>query len=188
MRSVTSVSDSESPWHSLLSAYDMYAPIKEWVVLRGHERGICCTSYLTLQSPTPNALLTLDHQTVHPILVSCSYGGEILFWDLSSPTVGHTTNFHNFSIIVHSRRRHFASITCRAAYARAINAGTANPRLRDTLSSAQLNNQNAYIPPARPPARLHVERPHDPFLDARATCLPCLGLSPVHRSALDCRP
>jgi hypothetical protein len=120
---------------------------------------------LTLQSPTPNALLTLDHQTVHPILVSYGYGGEILFWDLSSPTVGHTTNFHNSSIIVHSRRRHFASITRHTACARAINAGTINPRLRDTLSSARLNNQNAYIPPTRPHARLHVEQPHNPFLD-----------------------
>jgi len=99
-------------------------------------------SYLTLQSPTPNASLTLDHQTVlaqhsvHPIVVSCDSGEEILFWDLSPPTVGHTTNFHNFSIIVQSRHCHFASITRRAACARAIRTGTANPRLRDTLSSA----------------------------------------------------
>ena len=74
---------------------------------------------------------------MHPILVSCGPGGEILFWDISSPTGGHTyTNFPKFSIIVHSRRRYFASITRRAACARAISTGTANPRLRDTLSSA----------------------------------------------------
>ncbi len=125
----------------------------------------------------------LAQHTVHPILVSCGSGGEILLWDLSSPTGGHTyTNFPNFSIIVHSRRRHFASITRRAACARAISTGTANPRLRDALSSARLNNLDVYIPPARPPARLHVKRSRDPFLGARAT------LSPVRRSAFDCGP
>jgi len=85
--------------------------------------------------------------TVHPILVSCGSGGEILFWDLSSPTVGHTTKFHNSSIIVHSRRRHFASITRRAAYARAISTGTANrksPFARHTLKRTTQQSECLY--------------------------------------------
>ena len=150
--------------------------------------------YVLSYSSIPNAYpsLTLDHQTVlaqhtvHLILVSCGPGGEYSS-GVSSPTVGHAyTNFPNFSIIVLSRHRHFASITRCAACARAMSTGTANPRLRDILSSARLNNVSVYIPPTQSPARLHVKRSHDPFLDldARATRRPCLGLSPENRSAL----
>jgi len=116
---------------------------------------------------------------VHPILVSCSCGGEIILWDLSSPTGGHTyTNFPNFSIIVRPRCRHFASIAHRAARARDISTSTANPPSRDALPGGKSKHPSAYIPPARPPARLHLKRPHDPFLGARATRQRCLCLCP----------
>jgi hypothetical protein len=87
-----------------------------------------------------------DHQTVlaqhtvHPILISCGPGGEYSS-GVSSLTVGHAyTNFPKFTIIVLSCHHHFTSITHCAACARAMSTGTANPCLRDILSSARLNN------------------------------------------------
>jgi hypothetical protein len=155
--------------------------------------------YVLSYSSIPNAYpsLTLDHQTVlaqhtvHPILVSCGPGGEILFGDLSSPTGGHTyTNFPKFSIIVHSRRRHSSPASPAARLAPVLSALAPQIPVCATLSQAHDSTTylSVYIPPARPPARLHVKRPHDPFLGVRATRRPCVGLSPARRSALDCGP
>jgi len=144
----------------------------EWVVLRGHKEHICCTSYPTFQSPRPDASLTLCHQTaparhpVHPILV---YGGserEILLWDLSSPTVGTPTPiFPTCPIAIRSHRHHFP---CIARRARVVSTSTANAPSCDALPGGRLKHLSSDIPPAQPPARLRVKRPHDPLLGARA--------------------
>jgi hypothetical protein len=158
--------------------------IKEWIVLRGHKKGICCTSYLVLQSPRANAPLTPSPNC--PGTAHCASHSRLLWpWrripPLGSllPTVGHSyTNFPTFSIIVRPRHRHFASIARRAAHARDISTSTANPPSRDALPGGQSKHPSAYIPPARPPARLHVKRTHDAFLGARATRQRCHRLYP----------
>jgi hypothetical protein len=150
--------------------------IKEWVVLRGHKKGICCTSYLTLQLPRPNALLTLSSNC--PGTAHCASHSRLLWlpvWRRNPllPPLGSLLSdrrppLHQFSQLLHHRpprRRHFASIALRAARARDTSTSTADPL-------------SAYIPPARPPARLHVKRLHDPILGARATRQRCLCLCP----------
>jgi hypothetical protein len=150
--------------------------MKEWVVLRGHKEQVCCTSYPTFQSPRSDASMTLCHQTalarhpVHPILV---YGGserEILFWNLSSPTVGTPTPiFPTCPIIIRSHRHHFP---CIARRARVVSTSTASAPSCDALPGGRLKHLSSDIPRARPPARLQSnahttrfwarERPADP--------------------------
>jgi hypothetical protein len=60
--------------------------IKEWVVLRGPKKGICCTSDLTLQSPRPNAPLTLSSNC--PVTAHCASHSRLLWSWRRNPPLG----------------------------------------------------------------------------------------------------
>jgi hypothetical protein len=60
----------------------------------------------------------------------------------------------------------------------ALIVSTADRPSCDALPGGKSEPLSAYIPPARPPARLHVKRPHDPVLGARATRQRCRCLCP----------
>jgi hypothetical protein len=71
--------------------------IKEWVILRGHKKGICCTSYLTLQ-------LTFAHRTV---LAQYTASHSRLLWVwrrnplLGSLLSDRRPHLHQFSQLLH---------------------------------------------------------------------------------------
>jgi hypothetical protein len=142
--------------------------MKEWVVLRGHKEQVCCTSYVTIQFPRPDASLTLCHQAAlarHPVRPILVYGGserEILLWDLSSPTVGSPTPIFPTAPSPSA----LAVTTSPASHAApAPSAPATQMSLHATLSQTHDSEHlSSDIPPSRPPACLHVKRPHDPFL------------------------
>jgi hypothetical protein len=151
--------------------------MKEWVVRHGHKEQVCCTSYLTIQFPKPDASFhqtTLARHPVHPILV---YGGserEILLWNLSSPTVGTPTP----SFPTAPSPSAPAVTTSPASHAAPELSAPApqmplHPTLSQTHDSKYLSPD---IPTAWPPARLRIKRPHDPFLGARSIRRRCLHL------------
>jgi hypothetical protein len=94
-----------------------------------------------------------------------------------------TTKFSDTAIIV--RRGNLASIARRIG---ALSTSTTNPPSRDAFPSAQLKRLGADVPPARPPARIRVKRPHDPLLGARAARRCSVGLHPGRRQACHCGP
>jgi len=63
--------------------------MKEYCILKGHKKEVCCTSLL----PRPSPLLTHTHlppsavtwHPVHPLIVSGGSEGAILHWDLTIP-------------------------------------------------------------------------------------------------------
>jgi len=149
-------------------------------VLRGHKEQVCCMFDLTIQSPRPDASLTLCHQTalarypVHPILV---YGGskrEILLWDLSSPTVGTPTPIFptapppSAPAVTTSPASHSTPTLSPPVPQMSLHA-----MLSQTHDSKHLSSD---IPPTQLPARLRVKRPHHPFLGARSIRRRCLRL------------
>jgi len=142
--------------------------MKEWVVLRGYKGEV----YSLAQHP------------VHPILFCGGSECEIFLWDLSSPTVGTPTPILPTSpITIRPHRHHFP---CIARRARVVGTRTANTPSCDALPGGRLKHLSDDIPPARPPARLRVKRPHDPLLGALSPrrCSPSLSLP----SAVLCLP
>ena len=94
-----------------------------------------------------------------------------------------TAKFSDTAIVV--RRGNIASIARRIG---ALSTSTTNPPSRDAFPSARLKRLGADVPPARPPARLRVKRPHNPLLGARAARRCSLCLCPRRRQACRCGP
>ena len=161
--------------------------LKEWVdVKKSVVRPI-----LLFNAQAPDASLTLRHQTaltwppVHPTLVSVASNAKSL--PGTSP-LRRWTRPLQFSQSPHHRpprRRYFPYIVRRG---RAVSTRTANSSSRNAVPASRLKHLSADIPPARPPALIHVKRPHDPFLGARETRRLRLRLCPGRHSARDCGP
>jgi hypothetical protein len=156
--------------------------MKVWVVLRGHKEQVCCTSYLTIQSPRTDASPTLcaSHSPLWWLRGRSPFLGPLLF----DSKHGHP-NFPDCPITVHPRRRHFPRIARRA---RAVSTNTANPLSRDTIPGARLKHLSADIPPARPPPRLRVKCLHDPFLERTSDSSTSPPSFPRAALSRDCAP
>src|SRR6266851_9526114 len=75
-------------WDQMVRVSDICS-MKEWVVLTGHKKEVCCTSRLPLSDPRPDTSLTpcyriaLAWHPVRPIPVSGGPEGAIVHWDLT---------------------------------------------------------------------------------------------------------
>ena len=153
-----------------------------WTVKKSVVRPI-----LLFNAHAPDISLTLCQQTALCIPLLVSVAPNAKFFPGTSP-LRQWTRPLQFSQPSHHRpprSRHFPCIVRRG---RAVSTRTANSPSRNAAPDSRLKHLSADIPPARPPALIHVKRPHDPFLGARETRRLRLRLCPGRHSARDCGP
>jgi hypothetical protein len=143
--------------------------MKEWVVLRGHKKEVCCTSPPPSLLATPSLTSTLTSARMaprppdprlrrlrrrHPAL------GPLL------PNSRHALRSPNPPPArTRPQQRQHLNSTLRSPH----RTSAPSPPARNALPSARLKRLGTNLPPSRAPTRLRLQRPHDPFLGARAS-------------------
>ena len=147
--------------------------MKEWVVLRGHKKEVCCTSLFFLTSshliqqpkPTPGNSTSMAPRPPDPRL-----------WRIRRrhPPLGpllpdrRHTSFPAHDRPPRARQSWHQQQHRNSALSGALRTRPTSPTPRDALPSARLERLGPNVPPTGPPARFSLQRPHHPFLGARA--------------------